>query len=359
MKKIVIGMSGGVDSSVAAYLLKQQGYEVIGVTMLTYPADINNTKENMELWSDAVKKLTQDAEAVAEQLGIEHYNVDFGSEFRCNVVDYFVNEYRAGRTPNPCVMCNRAIKWECLLKFAESVGASTVATGHYARIITTEDGRYALAKAATIAKDQTYALCRLTQEQLSSTIMPLGEYTKDEVRKIALDAGIKVASKPDSQEICFIPDNDYGSFIEKYTGQTDIEGNFVNTAGEVIGRHKGITHYTVGQRKGLGVTYGKPVFVLELRSQTNEIVLGNNNEAFSDTVCADNFNYVARSSFNDGERVTAKIRYSHAGALASVYNTERGIRCVFDEPQRAVTPGQALVLYDGDILLGGGRIYGI
>ncbi len=346
-KKVVVGMSGGVDSSVAAYLLKEQGYEVIGVTM--------------QMWGDdsstAVMTAVADAKRVAEQLGIPHYVLDFRNEFKQNVIDYFTEEYKQGRTPNPCVVCNRKVKWEALLKWGESLGADYVATGHYARIIKLENNRFAIRNSVSAKKDQTYALYNLTQEQLGRTLMPVGDYNKDEIRSIAEQLGIVVSDKPDSMEICFIPDNDYAGYIKNATGYESIPGNFVDTDGNVIGRHKGIIHYTVGQRKGLGLAMGHPVFVIQIKPDTNEVVIGDDNDVFSAKLHADKINLMGAASIEDGMRATAKIRYSHSGADCTLKMAGPDLlECTFDQPQRAITPGQALVLYQDDYVIGGGTI---
>lgn len=348
MKKVVIGLSGGVDSSVAALLLKNEGYEVIGVTMQTWPEGDTDNRE---------ASVIEDARRVAEALDIPHHVVHFDQQFRCHVMDYFVDEYLHGRTPNPCVVCNRYVKWEAMLEYARSIGAEYIATGHYAQIERLENGRYALKKASTQAKDQTYALYGLTQEQLAHTLMPVGKYEKDDIRKMAEEAGIPVASKPDSQEICFIPDNDYARFIKEYGSGQVTEGNFVSTAGEILGRHKGIIHYTIGQRKGLNISLGRPAFVLEIRPETNEVVLGENEELFTRTVRAHKLNFMSVEDLDGETEAFGKIRYNHKGALCRVRRVgEDMLECVFDEPVRAVTPGQALVLYQGEYLLGGGII---
>ena len=340
-KKVVIGLSGGVDSSVALHLLKEQGYECVGVTM--------------KVWDETE---TEDAKALAEKFGIEYRIVDFREQFKDKVQDYFVNEYLAGRTPNPCTVCNRYVKLEALLSVADEVGADYVATGHYARIVKLDNGRYTLMKTPTANKEQTYALFRLSQEQLGRILMPVGEYTKDEIRNIAREIGIDVADKPDSQEICFIPDNDYAGFIARYTGKTSAPGNFVDMNGKVLGQHNGIIHYTVGQRKGLNLSLGRPAFVVELKPETNEVVIGTNEDVFSDTLYAGDINYMGLDRIPEGG-ITAigKIRYAHAGAVCRVtVEVDGRIKVVFDEPQRAITPGQAIVLYDGDKVLLGGTI---
>lgn len=354
--KVVIGMSGGVDSSVAAYLLKESGYEVIGVTMQIWQEEEEFVQE--ENGGCCGLSAVDDARRVAQDLEIPYYVMNFKKEFKEKVMDYFVDEYLQGRTPNPCIACNRYVKWESLLKRSLDIGAQYIATGHYARVVQLDSGRYALKKSATAAKDQTYALYNLTQYQLSNTLMPVGEYTKEEIRKIAEKIQLRIANKPDSQEICFIPDHDYGNFIMQNTDKTIEEGNFVNTKGEVIGRHKGISYYTIGQRKGLNLSLGKPVFVVEIRPESNEVVIGDNKEAFSDRLYAKELNFMSIESLEGILEVNAKIRYNHEGAKAKIQMLDEDtLECIFEEPQRAITPGQSVVFYMGDIVLGGGTIF--
>ena len=324
-KKVVVGMSGGVDSSVAAYLLKEQGYDVIGVTMQIWQDEDRVIQE--ENGGCCGLTAVDDARRVASDLGIPYYVMNFKKEFKENVIDYFVDEYLNGRTPNPCIACNRYVKWESLLKRSMDIGADYIATGHYARIEKLPNGRYSLRRSATLAKDQTYALYNLTQEQLKS----------------------------------FVPDGNYAEFIEETIEKKIPEGNFVLSDGTVVGRHKGITHYTVGQRKGLGLSLGHPVFVLEIRPETNEVVIGSNEESLTYTLRANQLNFMSIEDLKEGEkiRVFAKIRYNHKGAWCEVERTgEDEVRCTFEEQQRAVTPGQAVVFYDGDYVLGGGTIIG-
>ena len=355
MSRVVVGMSGGVDSSVAAWLLKEQGYDVIGVTMQIWQdEDACSVEENGGCCGLSA---VEDARRVAAVLDIPYYVMNFKDEFRNQVIDYFNAEYLNGRTPNPCIACNRYVKWEALLNRSLSIGAEYIATGHYARIEQLENGRYALRRASVPGKDQTYALYNLTQEQLKRTLMPDGDYSKEQIRRFAAELGLQVADKPDSQDICFVPDGDYASFIEKTTGKKIPEGNFVTPEGKILGRHRGIIHYTVGQRKGLGLALGYPAFVLEIRPETNEVVIGTYEESLTRVLKADQLNFMAVSDLKEPRRVFAKIRYNHKGVWCTVEKTgEDEITCVFEEPIRAVTPGQAVVLYDGEYVLGGGTI---
>ena len=354
-KKVVVGMSGGVDSSVAAYLLKQQGYDVVGVTMQIWQDESHEEIENKG--GCCGLSAVDDARRVAAMLDIPYYVMNFKSEFKRDVIDYFVREYLAGRTPNPCIACNRYVKWESLLTRSIQIGADYIATGHYARICELPNGRYAIRNSVTAKKDQTYALYNLTQEQLKRTLMPIGDYTKEEVRKIAEDIGLMVAGKPDSMEICFVPDNDYASFIEKETGVTSVPGDFVDVDGNVIGKHRGVIHYTVGQRKGLGIALGKPAFVVAIRPEQNQVVIGEDRDVYTERLYANNLNFMAVDDIPEPVHVKAKIRYSHEGAYCTVRKIDSDtIECIFDQPVRAVTPGQAVVLYDGEYVLGGGTI---
>ena len=356
-KKVVVGMSGGVDSSVAAWLLKEQGYDVIGVTMQIWQDEEETVQE--ENGGCCGLSAVDDARRVAAKLEIPYYVMNFKEQFRHSVIDYFVDEYTNGRTPNPCIACNRYVKWESLLKRSLDIGADCIATGHYARVEQLANGRWSLRTSATARKDQTYALYNLTQDQLARTLMPVGAYTKEEIRQMALDLQLPVASKPDSQDICFVPDGDYASFIEKTACRRFPEGNFVLSDGTVVGRHKGIIHYTVGQRKGLGLSLGHPVFVLEIRPDTNEVVVGTGEESMSRYVLADHLNFMSVPDLTEPVRLFATIRYNHRGAWCQVEKTgDDQILCTFDEPVRAITPGQAVVLYDGEYVFGGGTITG-
>lgn len=354
-KKVWVGLSGGVDSSVTAKLLKDRGYEVTGVTM--------------KLWSGALdQKLSEgcgseqsirDAKEVAEKLGIPHMVINAEEAFREQVVSYFTSTYLRAETPNPCIRCNREIKFGLMLKEALKNGADYIATGHYARILE-ENGRMVIKRSKTDKKDQTYVLYELRQEQLRRTLMPLGDYTKEEIRAIAEEAGLAVAHKKDSQEICFIPDNDYAAFVKRQTGHVEKTGNFVNEAGEVLGKHRGLLHYTVGQRKGLGIAFGRPMYVLKLDREKNEVVLGESGSEFFSSLVAADLNWIAVKSLQEPLRLTAKVRYGAKDAPCTVRPFEEGGRekaeVIFDTPQRAVTPGQGVVFYSEDILFGGGTI---
>lgn len=356
MSKVVVGMSGGVDSSVAAWLLQQQGYEVIGVTMQIWQDE--EPEQSAENGGCCGLRAVEDARKVAWKLGIPHYVMNFKKEFKEKVIDYFVEEYVRGRTPNPCIACNRFVKWEALLTRSLGLGADFIATGHYARIGQLENGRFTLRVSASAAKDQTYALYNLTQDQLSHTLMPVGAYPKDEIRRIAERLGLSVAHKADSQEICFIPDHDYAGFIRRQRKTAAEPGNFVDTEGNVLGTHKGIIHYTIGQRKGLGLSLGRPAFVAAIRTDTNEVVIGTSQEVFTDRLICDKLNWMAIDGLHGQERqVLAKIRYSHKGALCRIREIGEGqVECRFQEPVRAVTPGQAVVFYQEDYVIGGGTI---
>ena len=354
-KKAIIAMSGGVDSSVAALLMKNSGYECIGATMKLYTnedAGVSREKGCCSL-SDV-----EDAKSVAHRLGMLHYVFNFTDKFRECVIDRFVKSYENGQTPNPCIDCNRYLKFDKMLLRMKEIDFDYIVTGHYARIEYDENtGKYLLKKAVDSTKDQSYVLYMLTQDQLAHIKFPLGAYTKKEIRKIAEENNFVTAHKSDSQDICFVPDGDYASFIERYLGKSFPHGDFVLRDGTVLGKHKGIIHYTLGQRKGLGVSYTKPLFVCEINTETNNVVLGDNADLFTDTLKANNVNIISGKDFSSPVRCKAKIRYRHEEQPATAFVDGNGILNVkFDEPQRAVTKGQAVVLYDGDTVLGGGEI---
>ena len=356
-KKVVVGMSGGVDSSVAAWLLKQQGYDVIGVTMQIWQEEEDEIVE--ENGGCCGLSAVDDARRVAERIGIPYYVMNFREVFREKVIDNFVSEYEKGRTPNPCIVCNRYVKWEALLEKALALGADYIATGHYARIVHLPNGRYAIEKAAFDRKDQTYALYNLNQHQLAHTLMPVGAYDKSEVRRIAGEIGLSVANKMDSQDICFVSDGNYQAFIEDYTGKKLPEGDFVDKNGKVLGHHRGIGAYTIGQRKGLNLAMGHPVFVTEIRPEANEVVIGEAEDVMTDHLTCGHINYMSIPDLTEERRVFAKIRYSHPGEWCRIRKAgEDRIFCEFEKPVRAVTPGQAVVFYDGEYVLGGGSIEG-
>lgn len=348
-------MSGGVDSSVAAYLLKKQGYEVIGVTMQIWQDNEEVIKSDIGCCSLSA---VEDARRVAAKLDIPFYVMNFKEIFKEKVINYFIDEYTKGRTPNPCIACNKHIKFEEFLRRAHQLGCYYVATGHYAKIEYDDRvQRYLLKKSVTDEKDQTYALYNMTQEQLKHTLMPLGYYNKDEIRKMAEELELPVAMKPDSQEICFVPDNNYGNFVKENSPKKIHEGDFIDKEGNVLGRHKGIIYYTIGQRKGLGIALGKPAFVIDIIPEKNQVVLGDKHEVFGKELIAEEVNFITFDKLQAPMTVEGKVRYNAKaqGAIVYPYNDNK-MKLVFNEPQRAITPGQAVVLYDGEIVIGGGII---
>jgi len=341
--RVAVAMSGGVDSSAAALLLKQEGHELLGLTMELF--DQSGTEAD-------------DARSVADRLGFPHRVCDLSQTFRTCVMDPFAAAYEAGQTPNPCIQCNRCLKFGALLEQARAFGCEKLATGHYVRLdVDPGSGRWLLKKALHPEKDQSYVLYTLTQDQLAAARFPLGGLSKEEIRSIAAEAGLVNAKKRDSQDICFVPDGDYGSFIEKHTGKTFPPGNFTDKDGNILGTHKGMIRYTIGQRKGLGLALPAPGYVCKKCMDTNCVIIGSNDDLFTKELTADDFNWIAYPAPAQPVRIKAKTRYRHTEQPATAAVLEDGrVRIVFDEPQRAITKGQAVVLYDGDTVIGGGTI---
>ena len=353
VQKIVVGMSGGVDSAVAAFLLKKDGYSVSGATLQLHDESLNLDLLN----SCCSAKEVEDAIKIAKHLEISHTVLNFKESFSKNVIDDFIRTYLEGGTPNPCVACNRYVKFERLLTYANELGVDRIATGHYARIQKDSSGRYLLLKGADANKDQSYVLYALSQEQLSRTVFPLGNHTKSEVREIATECGFINAEKKDSQDICFVPDGDYAAFIEREIGKKYPTGDFIDLEGRLLGRHSGMIRYTIGQRKGLGIALGKPAFVVAKDAENNTVTLGDNEDLFRNELTARRINLIACDRIEAPTRVTAKVRYKQAEQPATVVQTgENSITVTFDEPQRAIAKGQSVVLYDGDVVIGGGII---
>ncbi len=342
-KQVMIAMSGGVDSSVAAHLLQKEGYSCQGSIMLL---------------SDGTKGSVADAECVARRLGMPFHVFDFSEDFHRHVIGCFIACYEQGDTPNPCIFCNRHLKFSLFAKEAKTLGCDYIATGHYAQIRKDEvSGRYLLCKAKDLSKDQSYVLYALSQEQLARTLFPLGSLTKQQARQIAEENGFVNAHKKDSQDICFIPDGDYVAFMEGYTGKRYPAGDFLNMDGKAVGRHTGAVGYTLGQRKGLGLAMGAPVYVCAKNMENNTITVGPESALFATTLLANDWNWISVPHITEPMRVTAKARYRHIEQPATVYPEENGyVKVVFDTPQRALTTGQAVVLYQGDVVVGGGTI---
>lgn len=355
-EKVLVAMSGGVDSSVAAYLLQQQGYACIGVTMRLYENETAGIPRGHTCCSlDDV----EDARAVAYDLGMPYYVLNFTEEFDEKVIRKFVQVYQNGGTPNPCIDCNRYLKFDHLLNRARELGCDYIATGHYVQRWQDENGRWGLRKNDDPGKDQSYVLYSLTQDQLAHTLFPLGGMHKDAVRAIAEEQGLCNARKHDSQDICFVPDGDYARFIERYTGKVPETGDFLDPEGKRIGTHRGVIHYTIGQRKGLGISAPHPLYVCDICPADNTVTLGYSENLFSRKLTASDVNLISCDSLEEPVRVQAKIRYRHPAQPATAWMTPDGtLHVEFDEPQRAITCGQAVVLYDGDVVVGGGRITG-
>ncbi|MEG2396740.1 MAG: tRNA 2-thiouridine(34) synthase MnmA [Oscillospiraceae bacterium] len=352
-KKVMVAMSGGVDSSVTALLMKNAGYDIVGATMKLF------SREDIKISDDKSccnEKDIEDAKKVANSLGAEHYVFNLSDDFKKEVIDRFILAYQNGFTPNPCVDCNRYMKFLRLMEKAVEMNMDYIATGHYARI-EKQGERYILKKALDESKDQSYVLYSLNQNQLKMAKFPLGSLTKSEVREIATENGFSNANKHDSQDICFVPNGDYFDFIEKYTGKTYKEGNFVDLAGNVLGRHKGIIRYTTGQRRGLGLALPASMYVIKKDVEKNTVILGFNEDLFAKEVNVKDVNFSAIDRIDGSMKLSAKIRYNQKEQPATVYQTdENHIKIIFEEPQRAITKGQAAVLYDGDIVVGGGTI---
>lgn len=352
-KKVLTAMSGGVDSSAAAMLLLEQGYEVIGVTARMFNGcDIGLPDAPLNIERDI-----KDAQAVAQKLGIEHKVVDLRACFNRHVIQHFASEYRCGSTPNPCVDCNKYIKFGALLDYAKELGCDYLATGHYARIVyDNAKARWLLARGEDHRKDQSYMLFSLSQEQLSHVLLPLGGVSKDEIRRLAAEAGLVTAQKPDSQDICFVPDGDYAGLIGRIGKTSDNTGNFVHLNGQVLGRHKGLVNYTIGQRKGLGIAYDYPLYVIEKDTASGNVTVGPAEALFSRGLLAKNCNFITEAALTGPLRVTAKTRYRQQDVPATIEPCGEYVKVTFDEPMRAVTPGQAVVFYNGEFIVGGGII---
>lgn len=342
MEKILVGMSGGVDSSAAALILKEKGYSVTGLTL--------------KLCKEDKEQDINDAKAVCEKLGIEHLTLDLKNEFKEKVIDEFINQYKIGLTPNPCLECNKYIKFGKMLELALEKGFDKIATGHYARV-EKKGERFILKKAIDISKDQSYVLYSLTQHQLKHLELPLGCLTKPEIRAKAEESGLVNANRPDSQDICFVPNGDYAAFIEESGGFVSEKGNYTDINGNILGKHQGVIHYTIGQRKGLGIALGKPQFVIDKSSETNTVVLGDEENLFKKEVLVSDVNFIPFDKLEREMRVTAKLRYRHAEQPATIYPIDdTKVKILFDEPQRAPSSGQGAVFYDGDMVVGGGKI---
>lgn len=353
MEKVIIAMSGGVDSSVAAYLCKKNGYDCIGATMKLF--DNEDIGKKCEKTCCSLEDV-EDARSVAARLDMPYYVFNFTDEFEDKVIRKFINAYETGATPNPCIDCNRYLKFEKLFARMKEIGYDYVVTGHYARI-EKDNSRFLLKKGVDDTKDQSYVLYSMTQEQLAHTLFPLGGFTKVQIREIAEENGFVNAHKHDSQDICFVPDGDYAAFIEQYEKKRYKNGNFVDKAGNILGTHKGIIRYTIGQRKGLGLSLPKPMYVCSKNIEDNTVVLCDNDELFSSQLDAEDFNWIAFDNPPETLKAKARIRYNQKEEDAKIFVTGKNtVHIEFDMPQRAIAKGQAVVLYDGDVVLGGGTI---
>lgn len=357
MKKVMVGMSGGVDSSVAAMLLRENGYEVMGVTLKLF-SDEDIIQAEKDGKTCCALSDVEDARSVAYRLGFEHLVFNFKDNFREHVMKQFADSYLAGRTPNPCIECNRHVKFDKMLRRAQELGYDYIATGHYAvNEYDEKSGRYLLKRPADRSKDQTYVLYSLTQEQLAHTLFPLGKLEKSQVRGLAEKAGLVNSAKPDSQDICFVPDGKYSEFIRKFTGEEVPCGSFVDMKGRILGEHKGIINYTIGQRKRLGISLGKPAYVIKKDIAENTVTLGDENDLYTKSLIAEDVNLISVAELTSPMKITAKTRYSQTEQPAVLSYLGNGDYLVeFDKPQRAVTSGQAVVFYDGDVVVGGGTI---
>lgn len=355
MKKVLVAMSGGVDSSVTAALLKEEGYEIIGGTMKIFP---DYEQRAIDEGSCCSLSDIEDAKSVASKLDIPHYTFNLKDIFQKRVIDNFVAEYSKARTPNPCVVCNKEIKFKALLKKALEIGADYIATGHYAKIQHNKDKRNLLFKAEDSKKDQSYMLYGFTQFQLEHTLMPLGKYNKNKVRDIANNLGFKVHNKEDSQEICFVPDNNYVRFLEDNYSNMGNSGPIFDTNGNKLGEHEGLYKYTIGQRRGLGISLNHPIYVVGFNKEKNALIVGKNEEVFSKGLWAENLNWISIENLKEDMNVMAQIRYNSPAVEATIYSSQKEgmIKVVFDEKQRAITPGQSVVFYQNDIIVGGGII---
>ena len=349
MKKVLLGMSGGVDSSTSALLLKEQGYEVIGITLQLFAGACCNLETNL------------DAKNVCKQIGIPHITYDLREEFKCKVIDNFINEYSNQRTPNPCIECNKFMKFGAMYEKAKELGCAYIATGHYAKTEYSEKyGRYVLKKSNNIAKDQSYVLYSMPKELISKVVFPLGSFTsKEQIREIARKNNLKVANKPDSEDICFIPDGNYKKFLEENSKLRPTPGNIVTKDGKVLGKHNGLYNYTIGQRKGLGISHKAPLFVIGFNKEKNELIVGENEETFQKEMLVNNINWLLIDKLKGKQEVAVKTRYSTKEVKSTIEQVEDDIvKVVFKEPAQRITPGQSAVFYIDDVVLGGGKIYG-